>query len=186
MRGEVFFPVAAFADLNAALVEAGRAPFANPRNAAAGSLRQKDPRVTASRPLAMLVHGIGARRGVELTRQSASYELMRGWGLPVSDHSRVLASVAQVQDFIAGHGEHRHDASEHEIDGIVVKVDEIAVQRQLGSTSRAPDVGDDTPYKYPPEEVDALLLRIEVNVGPDRAGDTLWRDGAGHGGGLRR
>jgi len=162
VRGEVFFPVAAFADLNAALVEAGRAPFANPRNAAAGSLRQKDPRVTASRPLRMLVHGIGARRGVELTRQSASYELMRGWGLPVSDHSRVLASVAQVQDFIAGHGEHRHDV-EHEIDGIVVKVDEIAVQRQLGSTSRAPRWA--IAYKYPPEEVNTLLLRIEVNVG---------------------
>src|SRR4029450_12894899 len=93
IRGEVFFPIEGFADLNAALVEAGKAPFANPRNAAAGSLRQKDPRVTASRRLRMLVHGVGAREGFTLTTQSGAYERLRAWGLPVSDRYRVFASI---------------------------------------------------------------------------------------------
>lgn len=162
IRGEVFFPIEAFAGLNASLVEAGRAPFANPRNAAAGSLRQKDPKVTATRPLRMLVHGIGARRGLDIERQSTAYELMRGWGLPVSSHFRVLDDIEQVQEFIVRFGEQRHSV-EHEIDGVVVKVDEIAVQRQLGSTSRAPRWA--IAYKYPPEEVNTKLLDILVNVG---------------------
>ena len=162
IRGEVFFPVEAFADLNAALVEAGKAPFANPRNSAAGSLRQKDPRVTASRPLHMLVHGIGFREGLELTRQSQAYELLREWGLPISTHSKVLDTLEEVQQFVVHFGEHRHSV-EHELDGIVVKVDEVAVQRQLGSTSRAPRWA--IAYKYPPEEVNTKLLDIQVNVG---------------------
>jgi len=162
VRGEVFFPVAAFEELNASLVAAGRAPFANPRNAAAGSLRQKDPRVTASRPLRMLVHGLGARRGFEVTRQSEAYAALRTWGLPVSDHWRVVATLAEVQAFVDHFGEQRHSV-EHEIDGVVVKVDEIAVQRLLGATSRAPRWA--IAYKYPPEEVNTRLLRIEVNVG---------------------
>ncbi|HYN29733.1 MAG TPA: NAD-dependent DNA ligase LigA [Dermatophilaceae bacterium] len=162
VRGEVFFPLAAFADLNAGLVEAGRPPFANPRNAAAGSLRQKDPRVTATRPLHLLVHGIGARRGLDVATQSEAYERFRGWGLPVSDHFRVVDTVAAVQAFIDGFGERRHSV-EHEIDGVVVKVDDMAVQRRLGSTSRAPRWA--IAYKYPPEEVNTRLLDIDVNVG---------------------
>ncbi len=162
VRGEVFFPLEGFADLNASLVEAGKPPFANPRNSAAGSLRQKDPRVTASRPLHMLVHGIGFREGLELTRQSQAYELLRGWGLPISSHSRVVDTIEEVQAFVAHFGEHRHSV-EHELDGIVVKVDEVSVQRQLGSTSRAPRWA--IAYKYPPEEVNTKLLDIQVNVG---------------------
>ena len=162
IRGEVYFPLEAFGDLNASLIEAGKAPFANPRNSAAGSLRQKDPRVTASRPLHMLVHGIGFREGFELTRQSEAYELLGQWGLPVSTHYRVLSTIDEVQDFVVYYGENRHSV-EHEIDGIVVKVDELAVQRQLGSTSRAPRWA--IAYKYPPEEVNTKLLDIQVNVG---------------------
>lgn len=162
IRGEVFFPIEAFADLNAAQVEAGKPPYANPRNAAAGSLRQKDPRITASRPLRMLVHGIGAREGFELTRQSQGYDLMREWGLPVSTHSVVVDDIEAVLSFIEATGEHRHDV-EHEIDGVVVKVDEVAVQRQLGATSRAPRWA--IAYKYPPEEVNTKLLDIQVGVG---------------------
>jgi DNA ligase (NAD+) len=162
VRGEVFFPIEAFGDLNAGLVEAGKAPFANPRNAAAGSLRQKDPRVTATRPLRMLVHGIGARRGFDIERQSQAYDLMRAWGMPVSSHYRVLDTVAEVQAFVETYGERRHSV-EHEIDGVVVKVDEVAVQRQLGATSRAPRWA--IAFKYPPEEVNTRLLDIQVNVG---------------------
>jgi DNA ligase (NAD+) len=162
IRGEVFFPVEAFAELNAGLVEAGKAPFANPRNAAAGSLRQKDPRVTATRPLRMLVHGIGAREGFVLDRQSQSYAVLRDWGLPVSTHYQVLDNIEAVQGYIDHYGEHRHSV-EHELDGIVVKIDEVAVQRRLGSTSRAPRWA--IAYKYPPEEVTTKLLDIRVNVG---------------------
>ena len=163
VRGEVYLPVEAFADLNAALVEAGRAPYANPRNTAAGSLRQKDPKVTASRPLRMVVHGIGARTGVELDRQSQAYELLRGWGLPTSADAVVVDTLEQVRERVAYVGEHRHSIAEHEIDGLVVKVDEVAVQRRLGSTSRAPRWA--IAYKYPPEEVTTTLLDIQVNVG---------------------
>jgi DNA ligase (NAD+) len=162
VRGEVYFPIAAFADLNASLVEAGRAPFANPRNAAAGSLRQKDPKVTATRPLHLIVHGIGAHKGLHIARQSQAYELLERWGLPVSAYARVLTSQEQVQEFISSYGEHRHDVA-HEIDGVVVKVDETSVQRRLGSTSRAPRWA--IAYKYPPEEVTTKLLDIRVNVG---------------------
>ena len=162
IRGEVFFPVAAFEELNAQLVEAGKAPFANPRNSAAGSLRQKDPKVTASRPLSMLCHGIGKRIGFDMSRQSEAYERLRAWGLPVSEHNKVVGSAAEVVDRVAYWGEHRHDVS-HEIDGLVVKVDEVAVQRRLGATSRAPRWA--IAYKYPPQEATTLLRSIEVNVG---------------------
>lgn len=162
VRGEVFFPVEAFAGVNERMVEAGKSPFANPRNAAAGSLRQKDPKVTATRPLRMLVHGIGARDGFDIARQSQAYELLGAWGLPVSTHSRVVDTPAQVQDYIEWAGTHRHSV-EHELDGVVVKVDEVAVQRALGSTSRAPRWA--IAFKYPPEEVNTKLLDIQVNVG---------------------
>ena len=162
VRGEVFFPVEKFAALNARLVEAGKAPFANPRNAAAGSLRQKDPRVTASRSLSMVVHGIGAREGYTPVLQSAAYAALRDWGLPVSSRFEVVDDLAGVQRYIDHYGEHRHSV-EHEIDGVVVKVDEVAVQRRLGSTSRAPRWA--IAFKYPPEEVTTKLLDIQVNVG---------------------
>ncbi len=162
VRGEIFFPVEAFEQLNASLVEAGKAPFANPRNAAAGSLRQKDPRVTATRPLHLLVHGFGVRDGLEIERQSQAYELMKAWGLPTSRHYRVVPDLAAVQEYIDRYGEERHSV-EHEIDGVVVKVDEVTTQRRLGSTSRAPRWA--IAFKYPPEEVTTRLLDIQVNVG---------------------
>ncbi|MFI7587824.1 NAD-dependent DNA ligase LigA [Spongisporangium articulatum] len=162
VRGEVFFPIEGFEALNASLVEAGKAPFANPRNTAAGSLRQKDPRVTASRKLQMLVHGIGARVGFDIDSQSHGYELLKAWGLPVSTTYRVVDSIAAVQEYVQYYGEHRHDQV-HEIDGVVVKVDSVAAQRRLGSTSRAPRWA--IAFKYPPEEVNTKLLDIQVNVG---------------------
>jgi DNA ligase (NAD+) len=162
VRGEVYFPGAKFAELNARLVESGKAPFANPRNAAAGSLRQKDPRVTAGRPLHMVVHGLGAADGFAPERQSQAYETLREWGLPTSDRCRVVPDLAGVEQFVAYYGEHRHTV-EHEIDGVVVKVDQIALQRQLGATSKAPRWA--VAYKYPPEEVTTKLLDIRVNVG---------------------
>jgi DNA ligase (NAD+) len=162
VRGEVYFPVAGFEQVNVALGDAGKTPFANPRNAAAGSLRQKDPRITASRPLRMVCHGIGQRRGFEVVRQSLSYEALSSWGLPVSDQVRVVATLPEVQEYIAYYGEHRHSV-EHEIDGVVVKVDQVDLQRRLGSTSRAPRWA--IAFKYPPEEVTTKLLEIRVNVG---------------------
>ncbi|MGB8994839.1 MAG: NAD-dependent DNA ligase LigA [Pseudonocardiaceae bacterium] len=162
VRGEVFFRLADFAELNAALVEAGKPAFANPRNSAAGSLRQKDPRVTATRPLRMLCHGLGRRRGFEPILQSQSYQALAAWGLPISRHTRLLSTIDEVVAHIAYWGEHRHDV-EHEIDGIVVKIDEVSAQRRLGSTSRAPRWA--IAFKYPPEEATTKLLDIRVNVG---------------------
>lgn len=163
IRGEVFFPMDKFEELNARLVEAGDKPFANPRNAAAGSLRQKDPRVTATRPLHMVVHGIGALEGYEgLNRLSQAYELLHGWGLPTSPHNRVVDDLAGVREFIAYYGEHRHSVA-HEIDGAVIKLDEIRLQGRLGSTARAPRWA--IAYKYAPEEVNTKLLDIKVGVG---------------------
>jgi DNA ligase (NAD+) len=162
VRGEVFFPIAAFNELNESLEEAGKQLFANPRNAAAGSLRQKDPRVTASRPLSVVVHGIGAHDGGNFASQSEAYEFLKGLGLPTSNRFRVVSTRGDVEKFIAHYNEHRHDV-EHEIDGIVIKVDEIASQRTLGFTSRAPKWA--IAYKYPPEEVTTKLLDIKVSVG---------------------
>lgn len=163
VRGEVFLPAEAFERLNSAMAHAGKPLFANPRNAAAGSLRQKDPRVTATRALGMVCHGLGARRGFEPVAQSASYAAMRTWGLPISDQVRVVATLEEVRAYIEHVGEHRHTIVGYEIDGVVVKLDDVALQRRLGSTSRAPRWA--IAYKYPPEEVNAKLLSIEVNVG---------------------
>ncbi|PRY11802.1 DNA ligase (NAD+) [Kineococcus rhizosphaerae] len=162
VRGEVFFHLDGFAGINAGLVEAGKPPFANPRNAAAGSLRQKDPRVTATRPLRMLVHGVGARRGMENDSQSGAYDKLAAWGLPTSPRVKVVDTLPEVADYVRYYGEHRHDV-EHEIDGVVVKVDQVPLQRRLGTTSRAPRWA--IAYKYPPEEVTTLLRDIQVNVG---------------------
>ena len=192
VRGEVFMPVGAFGKLNESLLDTGRPAFANPRNSAAGSLRQKDPRITASRALDAIVHGIGrvegsagpageagqdSTAGISGTAagpgaeghlegapdtQSGWYERLRGWGLPVSSLYRVVPDMAGVREYIAYYAEHRHDPP-YEIDGVVVKVDQIALQQALGSTSRAPRWA--IAYKYPPEEVTTRLLDIQVNVG---------------------
>ena len=149
-----------------------RRPQREPRRGGQGAVRQpaqrggrvaapEGPRVTATRPLRMLVHGIGPPR-LDIERQSQAYDLLGAWGMPVSSHFRVLDTVEQVQEFVTGYGERRHSV-EHEIDGVVVKVDEITVQRRLGSTSRAPRWA--IAFKYPPEEVNTTLLDIQVNVG---------------------
>ena len=183
VRGEVFMPVEAFGKLNESLLDAGKAAFANPRNSAAGSLRQKDPRITASRALDAIVHGIGRVEGsaddTGITgaaagpgeeghlegapdTQSGWYERLRGWGLPVSNQYKVVPDMDGVREYIAHYAEHRHDTP-YEIDGVVIKLDQIALQRQLGSTSRAPRWA--IAFKYPPEEVTTRLLDIQVNVG---------------------
>ncbi|WP_083929629.1 NAD-dependent DNA ligase LigA [Catelliglobosispora koreensis] len=162
IRGEIFFPTEGFLDLNASLVAAGERPFANPRNAASGSLRMKDATVTAKRPLRLIVHGIGARTGFDPDRQSEAYELLKEWGLPTSDRWKVVKTIDEVRKQIAYYAEHRHDL-EHDIDGVVIKVDEVALQRKLGSTSRAPRWA--IAYKYPPEEANTKLLGVSVNVG---------------------
>ncbi|GAB3487433.1 DNA ligase (NAD+) [Amycolatopsis cihanbeyliensis] len=162
VRAEVFFRIEDFLELNAGLVAAGKPPFANPRNTAAGSLRQKDPRITRSRKLRLICHGLGRREGFEPERQSESYQALATWGLPVSEHVRVIDTAGGLVEHIRYWDEHRHDA-EHEIDGVVVKVDQVSLQRRLGSTSRAPRWA--IAYKYPPEEANTTLLDIQVNVG---------------------
>ena len=162
VRGEVFFPLQAFDELNDSLEEAGKQRFANPRNAAAGSLRQKDPKITASRPLDVVVHGIGAATGVKFDKQSSAYELLKGWGLPTSSKYKVVTNRKEVLAFIDQYEKNRHNV-EHEIDGVVIKVNEIEAQNSLGFTSRAPKWA--IAYKYPPEEVVTKLLDIKVSVG---------------------
>ena len=162
IRGEVFLPVAAFNQLNEELEEAGKQLFANPRNCAAGSLRQKDPRITASRALSVVVHGVGASEGISFSSQSDAYSQLSSLGMPTSERFKVCGTRAEVEDFITHYNEHRHDV-EHEIDGVVVKVDDVAEQKKLGFTSRAPKWA--IAYKYPPEEVTTKLLDIKVSVG---------------------
>ena len=171
IRGEVFMRWDDFRALNDENADAGRAPFANPRNAAAGSLRQKDPRITATRRLSFYAHGIGrldwgAGRAAgshdEIADQSQAYDLYRKWGIPVSPHNRTVSTFDEVLEMIDYYGEHRGDI-EHALDGIVVKVDDLALQRALGATSRAPRWA--VAYKYPPEEVNTELLDITVQVG---------------------
>jgi DNA ligase (NAD+) len=162
VRGEVFFRVADFQALNASLVEEGKNPFANPRNSAAGSLRQKDPAVTSRRKLRMICHGLGHAEGFRPVTQHDAYLALRAWGLPVSEHTTLVNDLAGVQGRVDYWGEHRHEV-DHEIDGVVIKIDEVALQRRLGSTSRAPRWA--IAYKYPPEEAQTKLLDIKVNVG---------------------
>jgi len=163
VRGEVYLPKDAFERLNESMTEAGKPVFANPRNAAAGSLRQKDPRVTASRALGMVCHGIGARKGFEPKAQSHAYDALAAWGLSTSEQVKVLSTLKEVEAYVENAGEHRHTIVPYEIDGVVIKVDDVALQRRLGSTSRAPRWA--IAFKYPPEEVNAKLLDIRVNVG---------------------
>src|ERR1700689_5306089 len=178
VRGEVFMPVAAFHQLNERQAEAGKPLYVNPRNTAAGSLRQKDPRVKATRPLSLIVHGLavpgaGAESGMPTpddeavadsapATQSGWYEQLRAWGLPVSDVYKVVGDLDGVREYINYYAEHRHDPP-YEIDGVVIKLDRLEMQRSLGATSRAPRWA--IAYKYPPEEVTTRLLDIRVNVG---------------------
>ncbi|MET7767751.1 NAD-dependent DNA ligase LigA [Nocardia sp. NPDC005366] len=162
VRGEVYFRLEDFETLNAQIVAEGKPPYANPRNTAAGSLRQKDPAVTARRHLRMICHGFGRIEGYTPASQHEAYRALAVWGLPVSDHTRRVQGIDAVIERVTYWGEHRHDI-DHEIDGQVVKVDEISLQRRLGSTSRAPRWA--IAYKYPPEEATTKLLNIEVNVG---------------------
>lgn len=162
VRGEVFYSLADFAKLNQSLIDAGKPPFANPRNSASGSLRQKDSSVTASRPLQMIVHGIGAWVDESVTSQSELYEHLKSWGLPTSNRYKVLTTGSEVKQYIKDFEAKRHSL-EHEIDGVVVKVDELARQRELGFTSRAPRWA--IAYKYPPEQVNTRLLEIRVSIG---------------------
>lgn len=162
VRGEVFFRVADFEELNAGLVAEGKPPFANPRNSAAGSLRQKNPAVTARRKLRMICHGLGHAEGFKPKTLHDAYRALDAWGLPVSEHTAQVKGLDAVTERIAYWGEHRHEV-DHEIDGVVVKVDDVALQRRLGSTSRAPRWA--IAYKYPPEEATTKLLDIKVNVG---------------------
>ncbi|MCL2535077.1 MAG: NAD-dependent DNA ligase LigA [Nocardiaceae bacterium] len=162
VRGEVFFRLEDFAALNASLVQEGKAPFANPRNSAAGSLRQKNPAVTARRRLGMICHGLGRTEGFDPAGQYEAYTALAAWGLPVSTHTSRVVGIDAVVDKVKYWDEHRHDV-EHEIDGLVVKVDEMSLHRRLGSTSRAPRWA--VAFKYPPEEATTKLLDIRVSVG---------------------
>ena len=162
IRGEIFIPTALFHELNEQLEDNDEKVFSNPRNAASGSLRQKDATKTAARPLRMLVHGIGAWADAPVPTQSATYELLASWGLPISTHYVVVDSLDNAWAFIEKMGRDRHSV-EHEIDGIVVKVDELALHDELGSTSRAPRWA--IAYKYPPEQVNTKLVDVRVSVG---------------------
>ncbi len=162
IRGEIFIPTALFHELNEQLEDNDEKVFSNPRNAASGSLRQKDASKSAARPLRMLVHGIGAWADAPVPSQSATYELLREWGLPISSHFTVVDSADKAWAFIEKQGRDRHSV-EHEIDGIVIKVDELALHDELGSTSRAPRWA--IAYKYPPEQVNTKLLDVRVSVG---------------------
>ncbi|MGW4635716.1 NAD-dependent DNA ligase LigA [Nocardia sp. NPDC004415] len=162
VRGEVYLRLEDFATLNAQIVAEGKPPYANPRNTAAGSLRQKNPAITAQRRLRMICHGFGRIDGYRPESQHEAYQALTAWGLPVSAHTRLVQGIDAVIERVAYWGEHRHDI-EHEIDGQVIKIDQTALQRRLGSTSRAPRWA--IAYKYPPEEATTTLLDIEVNVG---------------------
>ncbi|WP_419789230.1 NAD-dependent DNA ligase LigA [Prescottella equi] len=162
VRGEVFFRLEDFAALNASLVADGKAPFANPRNSAAGSLRQKNPAVTARRRLGMICHGLGRTEGFDPAGQYDAYTALAAWGLPVSTHTSRVVGADAVVEKVKHWDEHRHDV-EHEIDGLVVKVDEMSLHRRLGATSRAPRWA--VAYKYPPEEATTKLVDIRVSVG---------------------
>jgi DNA ligase (NAD+) len=163
IRGEVYMPIAAFEALNARRATAGERLFANPRNSAAGSLRQKDARVTAGRDLSIFTYQLGAVEGGPRFRtHTETLDAIRGWGLPVNPEIRVVGSLAEVHELCRHWLEHRHDLG-YEIDGVVVKVDDLAVRAELGSTARAPRWA--IAYKFPPEERTTRLVDIMVSIG---------------------
>ena len=161
-RGEVYMQIADFKKLNDSLVEGEHRPFANPRNAAAGSLRQKDPSVTAKRKLSLVCHGVGYIEGVRLTSHWDAMQMLRELGLRTNPENRRLASIDEVYEFCSHWQEHRHDVP-YEIDGSVIKVDPIAQQEEAGWTSKAPRWA--IAYKFPPEERTTKLNKIFVSVG---------------------
>ncbi|HLX87566.1 MAG TPA: NAD-dependent DNA ligase LigA [Acidimicrobiales bacterium] len=162
-RGEVYMPVSSFDELNRRQLELGLKTFANPRNSAAGSLRQKDPKITAGRDLSMWAYQVGALQGgPSLGRHSDALELLRRCGLPVNPEITVVHGIDEVYSFCARWREHRHDL-DYEIDGVVVKVDDLELQRRLGATSHAPRWA--VAFKFPPEERSTKLLGIHVSIG---------------------
>jgi len=178
VRGEIFFPVAGFAELNESLVADGRAPFANPRKRRRRQPAAEGPRITAGRPLHLVVHGLGARRGFEPVSQSHAYEACWPGGLPISKRWKVVHSLDEVREFVGFYAEHRHDV-EHEIDGVVVKVDEVSIQRRLGSTSARPAGRSPTstrPRRSTPRS------STSASTSGERAGSRLRGAGAGTGG----
>ena len=182
VRGEVFLPVEAFERLNESLLEAGKQQFANPRNSAAGSLRQKDPKVTASRALGMVCHGLGKREGFEPKAQSHSYEALAAWGLPVSDQVKVVATLKDVEAYIENAGEHRHSIVPYEIDGVVVKVDDVTLQRRLGLDQPGTALGDRV--QVPARGGQRQAPRDPHQHRAHRPGDAVRGDGADQGGRL--
>jgi DNA ligase (NAD+) len=162
VRGEIFFPASGFERLNQQMAEEGRQIYANPRNAASGSLRQKDPKVTGSRQLAMLCHSFGLAEGMRFASHSEFLHYCERAGLPVARQTTSVSTLEQVEAFVAHWAEHRHDL-EYEIDGVVVKVDASGLQEELGRTSKAPRWA--IAYKYPPEERTTLLKDIQVSIG---------------------
>ena len=163
VRGEVYFPTAEFAALNARQEAEGGRLFANPRNAGAGSLRQKDASITASRNLAFWAYQLGAvEGGPTFTAHAQTLDAIKAWGIPINPNIRVLGSLEEVYDYCRNWLEHRHDL-DYEIDGVVIKVDDLAQRRELGSTSKAPRWA--IAYKFPPEERTTLLHDIMVSIG---------------------
>ncbi|HJR44325.1 MAG TPA: NAD-dependent DNA ligase LigA [Actinomycetota bacterium] len=162
VRGEVYMRTDDFEKLNVSLGERDLKTFANPRNAAAGSLRQKDPKMTAERNLSLICHGVGYVEGLRLRSHSDALGLIRDWGLRTNPETKRVTDLDAVFEFCNHWEEHRHDVP-YEIDGIVVKVDSIAQQEELGWTAKAPRWA--IAYKFPPEERTTLLKDIKVHVG---------------------
>lgn len=162
IRGEVFITVEDFANMNAQRQAEGLKMFANPRNAAAGAMRQKNAVDTAKRPLRLICHGIGAREGFTPASQHEAYQAIAAWGLPVSPYTKQVHSAKDVVEQVTYWGEHRHDAA-HEMDGVVIKVDSLSDQLEYGTTSRAPRWA--IAYKYPPEEAVTTLRNIRIGIG---------------------
>jgi len=165
VRGEVYMPAAAFEELNRRQAEAGARLFANPRNSAAGSLRQKDSAITATRDLSFWAYDLSAPGGVErmgFARHSQTLKWLSEAGVPVNPEWKVLTTVEEVHAYCVARQEHRHDLA-YEIDGVVIKVEELARRRELGSTSHAPRWA--IAYKFPPEERTTRLNGIMVSIG---------------------
>jgi DNA ligase (NAD+) len=163
VRGEVYMPVASFERLNEAAAAAGARQFVNPRNSAAGSLRQKDASITAQRDLSFWSYQLGAiEGGPPLTSHSQSLDYLRSLGLPVNPETKTFTTLDDVLGHCKHWEEHRHDLA-YEIDGVVVKVDDVDQRGRLGFTSRAPRWA--IAYKFPPEERTTLLHDIQVAIG---------------------
>jgi DNA ligase (NAD+) len=162
VRGEIFMPVKAFEDLNESLVAAELRPFANARNSAAGSLRQKDPQVTAGRQLGLYCHTVGSVPGRRFRKHSDQMQYLIDLGLPVMEHNTAFPELGAAFEFCRHWENHRHDLS-FEVDGVVVKVDDLGSREELGYTSKSPRWA--IAYKFPPEEKTTKLRNIVVNVG---------------------